>query len=124
MKKLIIPIMGFALAAPAFAEDVNASLETRAVPVAYAELAAGQNQNAVDQILADHSVAINDPSRLLNLGTAYARLGQIDKAEAMFRAAMRSDIRYNVELGNGQMIDSYEAARVALSRLDRRIAAR
>lgn len=92
--------------------------------VAYPALAAGQNRDAINQLLADKSIDANDPSRLINLGAAYARIGRADLAETMFRAAIKSDIRYDLELADGSMMDSRLAARLALSRLNKVYAAR
>ena len=59
-----------------------------------------------------------DPSRLINLGTAYARLGKTADAQTAYKAAITSDIRYDVELANGTYMDSRWAARTALANLD------
>lgn len=103
---------------PALAAGAEVERESRAVPVAYEALRAGQNDSAIRQILADESVSADDPSRLINLGTAYARIGRFTEAAAMYRAAMRSDTRYAVELSNGEWLDSRAAARMALARLN------
>ena len=58
-----------------------------------------------------------DPSRLINLGTAYARLGRTADAAAAYDAAIGSPIRYDVELASGRYMDSRWAARTALANL-------
>jgi tetratricopeptide (TPR) repeat protein len=55
---------------------------------------------------------------LINAGTAYARLGQLDKARQAFRAAVQSNNRYELELADGRKMDSREAARLAIGRLE------
>ena len=63
-------------------------------------------------------VDARDPSRLINLGTAYARLGRTADAAIAYRSAIDSPIRYDLELANGDFMDSRWAARTALARLD------
>lgn len=127
MRMSVIALIALAGASPAFAgtagtpalsAGAEVASESRAVPVAYEALKAGQNDAAIRQILADESVSADDPSRLINLGTAYARIGRFTEAAAMYRAAMHSDTRYSVELSNGVWLDSRAAARMALARLN------
>ncbi|WP_374526097.1 hypothetical protein [Sphingopyxis sp.] len=121
MKKILLPLVALAFAAPAAAQSivVTGSDEDGLAPVsvAYEELKAGQNQAAVDK-LTHSSLEHGDPSRLINLGTAYARLGQRDDARAAYEAAITSSIRYDVELAGGTYMDSRWAARTALANLD------
>jgi hypothetical protein len=85
--------------------------------VGYEELQAGRNAAAVDKLT--HSpINARDPSRLINLGTAYARLGQAVDAATAYEAAIASPIRYDVELANGGYMDSRWAARTALANLN------
>lgn len=121
MKKILLPLVALAFATPAAAQSivVTGAEETDSAPlsVAYEELQAGQNQLAVDKLT--HSrIDAQDPSRLINLGTAYARLGQKAEAQTAYRAAITSDIRYDVELSNGTYMDSRWAARTALANLN------
>ncbi len=88
------------------------------VDVAYEELAAGENQAAIREITANESLRRDDPARLLNLGVAYAREGELDKARASFRAAVTSDDRQMLETGSGEWVDSRILARHALAELD------
>ena len=80
-------------------------------------LLAGQNALAVDK-LTHSDIDARDPSRLINLGTAYARLGKTADAQTAYKAAITSDIRYDVELANGSYMDSRWAARTALANLN------
>ena len=121
MKKILLPLVALAFATPAAAQSivVTGSDEDGLAPVsvAYEELRAGQNQAAVDK-LTHSSLERDDPSRLINLGTAYARLGQKADAQTAYRAAITSSIRYDVELASGTYMDSRWAARTALANLD------
>jgi len=60
-----------------------------------------------------------DPSRLINLGTAYARLGRTAEAARAYDAAIGSPIRYDLELASGRYMDSRWAARTALANLEK-----
>lgn len=86
------------------------------VDVAYEELREGDNAAAIRQLEECRDVDCDDPARLINLGTAYLRDGRSAEAEAMFRAAMKSDQRW-LELADGRWLDSRAAAQLALTRL-------
>ena len=88
--------------------------EPTQVDVAYEALQAGDTAAAVRQLEESQD---SDPARLINLGAAYAGEGRFTDAEAMFRAAIASDERYRLELADGSWLDSRDAARLALARL-------
>jgi tetratricopeptide (TPR) repeat protein len=87
------------------------------VDVAYEQLSAGDTQAAIRHLESADTVDRDDPARLINLGTAYARDGRPADAAAMFRAALKSEQRW-LELADGRWLDSHAAARLALARLD------
>lgn len=89
------------------------------VDVAYTELSEGRPEIAIARISANRDLERNDPAALINLGTAYARLGKVTKARAAYRAAIASPNRYALELADGRWMDSREAARIATRQLDR-----
>lgn len=100
---------------------VSDAIEQR--DVAYDTLAAGEAQAAVDRLEALRAENPDDPALLINLGSAYAELQQLDRAEAMFRAAAASQVRYQLELADGSWVDSRRAAQTALRQLrDRAVA--
>lgn len=84
------------------------------VDVAYAELAAGQPQEAVRKLEANGAARSEDPATLINLGAAYARAGMADKALVTYRAAVDTPDRYDLQLADGSWMDSRVAARKAL----------
>ena len=88
------------------------------VDVAYEELAAGENEAAIRELNRNQDLRGDDPARLVNLGAAHARKGDLDKAREYFRAAIYSDDRLMLETNNGEWIDSRNLARQALARLD------
>lgn len=121
MKKILLPLVALTFATPAAAQSIVVTTapqpDETVLPVAFAELQAGKNQAAVEKLTGDTRLDARDPSRLINLGTAYARLGRIADAKAAYEAAAASPIRYDLELANGDYMDSRWAARAALTNL-------
>ena len=122
MKKILLPLVALAFANPVAAQSIVVVTAPQAdnsvLPVAYAELKAGENQVALDKLAGNTTLDRRDPSRLINLGTAYARLGRTAEAAAAYDSAIGSPIRYDVELANGNYVDSRWAARTALANLN------
>ena len=83
---------------------------------AYEAMAGGRTDDAITQLRVGTG---DDPAKLINLGTAYARKGMRGEAMACFEAAMKSDDRVTLQLADGRWIDSRVAARMAAARLDR-----
>jgi tetratricopeptide (TPR) repeat protein len=119
MQKKFLAVALLAFTAPAQAEELVVDGSTR-LPVAYEELRNGQPDRAVALLTSSTEVALRDPSRLINLGTAYARLGRTSEALAMYRAATATPIRYDLELADGRYMDSRWAARLALVGLEKK----
>lgn len=90
------------------------------VDVAYEQLAQHRPNAAIERIKANKDLEANDPAALINLGAAYAMLGQNAKAEECYRAAAASDARYELQLADGSWMDSRRLARVAIRNLDKR----
>lgn len=90
---------------------------TQMLPVAFEALRDGKPSDAVTQLSQTTLVSPRDPSRLINLGTAFARLGRTSDARAMYQAAVNTPIRYDLELADGRYMDSRWAARIALAGL-------
>ena len=84
----------------------------------------GDNERAVSQILASAQVSKHDPAKLLNLGHAYARIGQTEKAAGYFKAAMQAREGVDLVLADGRVLNSKVAAREALANLQTRVATR
>ena len=77
---------------------------------AYEQLAAGENDGAIERLEAALDQTPGDPALLINLGTAYAREGRMGEARDAF---------YRVQLADGSWEDSRKVARLALDSLDR-----
>jgi Tfp pilus assembly protein PilF len=82
--------------------------------VAYETLSAGNASQAVRDLEALRTQMPDDPALLINLGSAYAEMGDHVRAEETYRAAIASDTRYELELADGSWVDSRRAARRAL----------
>ncbi len=93
--------------------------ESAQVDAAYEELTSGETEAAIESLEQNSELDSQDPARLINLGTAYARQGDYTSAEKAFQAAIMSDDRYELELSDGTWMDSRRAARIALLRLQR-----
>lgn len=93
------------------------SIETK--EVAYSDLTEGRTDRAIATLQEQLAVDPNDPAVLINLGSAYAQRGDRARADQAYRAAVASSTRYSVELADGSWIDSRQAARIALLRLER-----
>ncbi|WAT17550.1 tetratricopeptide repeat protein [Aurantiacibacter sp. MUD11] len=98
---------------------VEQESETR--DVAYESVAAGDMQTAIANLEAARAENPGDPALLINLGAAYAATGDFARAEEAYRAAIASNDRYELELADGQWIDSRRAARLALLSLENRL---
>src|SRR3546814_17867849 len=116
MKKILLPLIALALSSPAVAQSIVVVTAPHAdsdlLPVAYSELKAGENQAAVEKLTGETTLDARDPSRLITLGTAYARLGRTAEAAAAYDAAIGSPTPYAVELASGRYLANTEARRV------------
>ena len=86
---------------------------------AYEQLAAGENDGAIERLEAALDQTPGDPALLINLGTAYAREGRMGEARDAFRNAISAEDRYRVQLADGSWEDLRKVARLALDSLDR-----
>lgn len=111
-------LAGALLANPAV-DQVTVEARAETSDVGYEALLRQDNDGAIARILATHGTATDDPAALINLGTAYARLGRNGKARGYYQAALASDERYDLELADGRWMDSRAAARLAAERLER-----
>ncbi len=85
--------------------------------LAYEALMANKNELALQQLLRDSSVSDNDPAKLINIGRAYARLGEFDRAKESFEAALNCKDEMDLVLADGREMNSRDAAKLALKEL-------
>jgi Flp pilus assembly protein TadD len=84
-------------------------------------LMANDNEAALRQLLSERSsVSRNDPARLINLGRAYARLGDTARARQSFEAAANCKEDFDLVLSDGTVMNSRKVASLALKQLERR----
>lgn len=112
-------ILAGALLAQAAAPLTVTGGDADRVDVAYEELMAGRNHEAISILERSPLTEERDPSALINLGTAHARLGDKEKAESLYLAAIASRDRYDLQLADGTWMDSRRAARAAVDMLAR-----
>jgi tetratricopeptide (TPR) repeat protein len=110
-------LLAGALLTPAAEQTTVYGAEPMGSDVAYAEMMAGQNSRAVDRIKATGLDRAGDPAALINLGTAYARMGDKRVALDCYKSAIMSQDRYDLELSDGRWMDSRAAARLAVAKL-------
>lgn len=111
-----------ALLAPVLANAATSVVTVEAgtdrVDVGYEELRNGNPDAAIKQIKGNRTLEYNDPAALINLGTAYARLGRKAEAHSAYAAAILSTERYDLQLADGAWMDSRDAARLAIHYLE------
>lgn len=83
----------------------------------YEALVSNQNKLALEQLARDRSVPNTDPAKLINIGRAYARLGNVARAEEAFTAALNCKEEMDLVLSDGREMNSRKAARLALKQL-------
>ena len=117
-------ITAFILAGALAAQGATPSFDNQEVTpyteVAYDALINGRTHAAIKQIQATLAADPADPAALINLGTAYARLGRTQEAAKLFRAAIVSANHYDLQLADGRWIDSRRVARMATAMLQNR----
>lgn len=90
-----------------------------AVDVAHDQLVAGRDDAAIARINANGALDREDPARLINLGVAHARQGDVATARAMFAAAARAGEAVYLETAEGDWVEARRLASRALAMLDR-----
>lgn len=110
-----VAILLIAQAGPS-AATTQPDIETH--DVEYEAIISGEAREAIERLEAVRAENPGDPALLINLGAAYAAIGEYALAEQAYRDAIASDDRYELELANGDWIDSRHAARLALVSLE------
>ena len=73
---LLLAAAMLASGAPAATGADGAAAEPESINVAFEEMTQKRSEAAIARIRADREVDSDDPAALINLGTAYARLGR------------------------------------------------
>ncbi|MXP45945.1 hypothetical protein GRI43_00875 [Altererythrobacter luteolus] len=90
----------------------------QSVDVAFDELSAARNSEAIVRIESNAALDRDDPARLINLAVAYAREGRTDEARELLDLAVHSGARYQLETASGDWVDSRRLALKAIAMLD------
>jgi tetratricopeptide (TPR) repeat protein len=104
------------VAGPAFAEPQYEVGFDRG-SLGYEALISNKNQQALEQLARDRSVPNTNPAKLINIGRAYARLGDYSRAKEAFTAALTCKEDMDLVLADGREMNSRKAAKLALVHL-------
>jgi cytochrome c-type biogenesis protein CcmH/NrfG len=99
-------------------DPLASDVPNASVDAAYDQLQSGELERAVARLEMLRAENPDDPAILINLGSAYSKMGELEKAADAYRAAVDSDVRYRLELADGEWVDSRLAARRALALLE------
>lgn len=91
----------------------------QSVDAAYEEVSMKRDADAIERIEDETPLARAHPAQLINLGIAYARRGDTERARAMFRQAANDEGLYSLETANGDWTSSRILAQRALVSLER-----
>jgi Flp pilus assembly protein TadD len=112
-------VMSLALVAPLLLASAPITVtrpDTSAQPaLGYVELSENRDADAL-RVLAGR-IDGDDPAHMINLGTAYARVGRPEDARRAFASAVHSEGRSDLLLATGAIMDSRVAAKLALRNL-------
>jgi Flp pilus assembly protein TadD len=109
--------LAIAVAAPAVAQP-HYEIGYDRGSLAFEALMANDNQRALEQLAKDRSVPNTDPAKLINIGSAYARLGDFDRAEEAYVAALNCKDEMDLLLADGREMNSRKVAKLALKKLE------
>ena len=101
------------------AESRNFEIGYERGALGFEALMANDNETALRQIQTAKSVPHNDPARLINLGRAHARLGNVTQAQQAFEAAANCREHFYIVLSSGKVMNSRKAAMLSLQSLKR-----
>jgi Flp pilus assembly protein TadD len=120
MKMVLVGLASMVFAASgASAEAPAAEIGYERGALGFEALMANDNETALRQIQSAKSVPHNDPARLINLGRAHARLGNVTQAQQAFEAAANCREHFDIVLSSGKVMNSRKAAMLSLQSLKR-----
>lgn len=120
MKMVLIGLASMVFAASgALAGTPAAEIGYERGALGFEALMANDNETALRQIQSAKSVPHNDPARLINLGRAHARLGNVTQAQQAFEAAANCREHFDIVLSSGKVMNSRKAAMLSLQSLKR-----
>lgn len=117
-----VTVLAIALIAAAPQADLSAVQlrpPTEANDLAAQSLSAGHGDQALAVLEQASAANPHDPAVLINLGIAYAQLGDEAKARTAFAAALASHDVVELDTADGTATDSRRLARKALKMLER-----
>ena len=103
---VVAAVAGIGLATPTLAQDRTG----------FQAIAAGDFAGAARQIEAERRIFPQRPELMLNLAAAYAKLGRIADARALYSEVQAVPV-VNMDMPNGAVVSSHDIAARGLSRL-------
>ena len=114
--RIALAALHIATAGPVLAQP-NYEIGYERGSLGYEALISNQNNLALNQLTKNRTVPNTDPAKLINLGRAYQRTGDLSLAEEAFTAALNCKDEMNLVLADGREMSSRKAARLALKQL-------
>ena len=113
-------ISGLAIVALAMSVSTAAVAQER---TGYQLLAKGRYATAIDRLEQDRQTNAALPEQTLNLATAYARIGRVTEARALYQEVL-AEPAVDLDLMAGASATSHQVARRGLSMMSQTIASR
>lgn len=114
--RIAIAALLIATAGPVFAQP-SFEIGYDRGSLGYEALISNQNDLALEQLTKNRTVPNTDPAKLINLGRAYQRAGDLSLAEEAFTAALNCKDEMDLVLSDGREMSSRKAAKLALKQL-------
>jgi Tfp pilus assembly protein PilF len=121
---LAITLGASALGGTAMAQTAQGEIGYARGSLGYDALRANDLRTAELQIESAQGIAADDPARLINLGYIHMRTGRIQSAQRLFETVRDHRRDVMLELANGEVVNSRDVARRALTRMMPALAAR
>jgi Tfp pilus assembly protein PilF len=121
---LAIALGASALGGAAMAQTARGEIGYARGSLGYDALRANDLRTAELQIESAQGIAADDPARLINLGYIHMRTGRIQSAQRLFETVRDHRRDVMLELANGEVVNSRDVARRALTRMMPALAAR
>jgi Tfp pilus assembly protein PilF len=118
--RALVAIAAVSAASNGLAQTERSEIGYERGALGFEALMANDNERALRQLLSERSIPRSDPARLINLGRAYARLGDVAKARESFEAAVNCKDDFDLVLSDGSIMNSRKAAKIAIRDLDKR----
>lgn len=115
---MLTAVLALALGAAASPEGAATQQIEWPSDLAVAPLMARRNEEALAVLEESHRADPNDPAVLINLGIAYAQMGEDGRAHDAFTQALSKRAAFDLATSGGRVTDSRQLARKAIRMLE------